>query len=80
MLWTTINCLDTEIVGAIVSVAVIVQIGSIATIMCGLLANAKKVNTFRHIFSCYNNGTGWDNQAYVVTLGILYALYSFSGV
>lgn len=79
--WTLLNCVDISSVGFINNLAAIVQVSTVVIIFIGLFAKAgpNHLNTGDFVFTYYYNSTGWSSPSYVASIGLLTALFSFSG-
>ena len=65
--------------GWVNNLAAVSQISSILFIVIALLSIPRKTNSSSYVFTHYQNETGFENDFYVVCIGILFSLFSFTG-
>lgn len=78
-LWTFLNFFNVSQVGFINNIAAFVQVASVFIMIVGLMSAARQLSTAEFVFFNYYDGTGWNSQPYVLAIGLLGPLYSFSG-
>ena len=76
---TVINFLNISHIGMINNVAAFVQIITLLIILIGMPITSKIRNSDTFIFTDYYNSTGWSSASYVVSIGLLASMFSFSG-
>lgn len=76
-LWTLLNCFRVDQLGWVNNIAAYCQILSLLFISISLFSFASNSSTF--VFTHYVNETGFTNNSYVIAIGILTSLFSFTG-
>ena len=79
LVWAVVNGMRVDRQGWINSVSAVWQMMSTVVLVVVMAAMAPQVNTAEFVFTQWNNDTGFDATGYVILLGLLYSLYSFSG-
>lgn len=79
LVWTLLNCFDVDSVGWVNNVAAFVQVTTVVILIVGLLTVSKELNTSEFVFTYYYNSSGWKSASYVSSVGLLTAMFSFSG-
>ena len=77
--WDILNVLRIDELGWINDFAVLLQVGTIISLMVILFDFAPKVNSAEYVFFKYYNDTGFDSQGYVLLISLLFGLYGFVG-
>lgn len=78
-LWSVLNFLDIERIGWFNSIAVILQIATILSLVTVVLALAPSLNSASYVLTSYHNGTGFTQNFYVILLSLLFPLFGFAG-
>eukprot|EP01041_Mallomonas_annulata_P013242 gene13242-28030_t len=79
LLWSLINCARIDQLGWINTLAAIIHCGSTVLIIITLLLLTPQLSTSSFVFTSYYNETGFTNRPYIYSIGLLAALWSFSG-
>jgi len=77
--WGLINALRVDQQGWVNNFAAGWQIASTAVIAAVVLGAAPELSSPTFVFTEFYNGTGWASVPYVVLIGLLYALFAFTG-
>ena len=79
LVWSGLNFFRIDKVGMFNNMAVIAHMGTIGLMFFALFAGSKKLQSAEWVFTSYNNETGFNNQGYVLVMGLLTSVYCFSG-
>lgn len=79
LVWTLLNCFDVDSVGWVNNIAAFVQVATVVILIIGLLARSSTLNSSEFVFTYYYNSSGWSSPSYVASVGLLTAMFSFSG-
>ena len=79
LLWSVINGLRVDRQGWLNTAAAAFQLVSTIVVVVVMATMTPEANTAEFVFTQWNNETGFDATGYVILLGLLYSLYSFSG-
>jgi len=79
--WSVFNCMNIKHQGYISTFAAIYQVLSSIIMVIVVLAGTPLAEraTGEWVFTYFNNETGWEVNGYVVVIGLLNTLFSFSG-
>jgi amino acid transporter len=79
IIWSLLNCFRVDQLGWINNMAAFIQLSSVVFIVFALLCIPKTLNPSSFVFTQYHNETGFGDSSYVICIGILFSLFSFTG-
>ena len=79
IIWSLLNCFRVDQLGWINNMAAFIQLSSVIFIVFALLCIPKTLNPSSFVFTQYHNETGFGDSSYVICIGILFSLFSFTG-
>lgn len=77
--WSLCNIFRVDQVGFLNNWAAFSQCAVILILLCAVLAVPSRLATTEYVFTTYYNATGFNNKSYVVCLGLLTSIFSFTG-
>lgn len=80
LIWSLINSTRIDKIGMLMSFAALLQLfATLSLIFVVLYMSTPPLNSTQHVFTTYNNDTGFRSHSYVFCISLLFPLFSFSG-